>query len=60
MVERCSPLRIREARPNLRNGALEKALGRGRVALLSRAHAVGDGFGCPATLYSHGSTTGKS
>jgi len=60
MVERCSPLRICQARPHLGNGALEKALGRRRVALLSHARGVGDGLGCPATLYSHRSTIGKS
>lgn len=60
MVKCCRPQRLREARPNLGDGALEKTLGRGRVALLSHARGVGDGLGCPATLYAHGSTIGKS
>ncbi len=60
VVERCRPLRLREARPNVGNGALEKALGRGPVVLLSRAGRVGYGVGYPATLYSYGSAIGES
>ena len=60
MLERCGALRIRQARANIRNGALEKALGRGPVAFLSRGDGVGHEPGCFALLYSHRSAVGES
>jgi hypothetical protein len=59
MVERCRPLRIREARPNLGNGAQEKALGLERMALLSHTRRVGDKPGCPAMLNHTGRPLGR-
>src|SRR4051794_4743616 len=60
MVQRCSPLRMGEARCNLGNGTLEKTLGRGRVAFVSRAGGVSHGLGCAATLHSHRPSIGES
>ena len=59
MVERCRALRIGQSRCNLRNGALEEALDRGRVAFLSRAGRVGHRVGGAATLHAHRSTAGE-